>query len=534
MRDQRKRIGLIGTMLGGLLTLHPTFTAASQGPRVHALTDVRIVVSPEQEIAAGTVVLRDGIIESVSAESTDVPPDARIWSGEGLTVYPGLIEPYAVLPWPETDEDERPQGGHENFLVQPQRDMTSYGFDEDLAEDLRAAGFTAAVVAPQPGLFRGRSIFVSLGEGSVRENLLGREIAQNVTLGTQAEDGYPGSLMGSIALFRQTLLDATWYRNARVAYQRNPAQSRPLFDHSLEALAAAAAGEERIVFESSDLLDTLRTVELSRELGLKAWLVASGEEYKRARKLVESGMPVLVPVDFPDAPEPEDDGDLTIDLAELRHWDQAPDNPRALLEAGSTIAFTSHRLSQPADLHGHLETTVSRGLEPAAVLAALTTTPARLLGVSHQMGTVEAGKVANLVVVEGDLFVDKPKIRGVWVDGNHFPVREIEPPEIDPAGTWSLEVDAGEVGRLSVSLELIGKPESLEGFITTPGGRSPLTSVIVSGKSLEAVYESPILGTVTFNLSGSDDSLSGNGTSDRGTFKVKARRTSKPEPEVAP
>lgn len=533
MRDQRKCIGWIGTMLGGLLFLHPTFAAAAQGPRVHALTGVRIVVSPEREITSGTVVLRDGIIESVS-ESAEAPPDARIWSEEGLTVYPGLIEPYSVLPWPEADDDAQPQGGHTNSLVRPHRDMTSYGFDEDLAASLRAAGFTAAVMAPRPGLFRGRSILVALGEGSVRENLLAREIAQNVTLRTQAEDGYPGSLMGSIALFRQTLLDATWYRNAQMAYQRNPAQSRPPFDHSLEALASAAAGEERIVFESGDLLDTLRTVELSRELGLKAWLVASGEEYKRPRKLVESGMPLLVTVDFPEAPEAGDDDDLTVDLEELRHWDQAPDNPRTLLEAGSTIAFTSYRLSQPSDLHGHLETAVSRGLEPAAVLAALTTTPARLLSMSDQMGTVEAGKMANLVVVEGDLFVDKPKIRSVWVDGNHFPVKEIEPPEIDPAGTWSIEIDAGEIGRLTVSLELIGEPDSLEGFITTPAGRSPLTSVIVSGKSLEAVYESPMLGTVTFNLSGSDDTLSGNGTSDRGSFKAKARRTSKPDPEVAP
>jgi imidazolonepropionase-like amidohydrolase len=530
--------------LAAALAALPAALPAADLPRVHALTGARIVVRPGTVIEAGTVVLRDGVIEAVGA-GIEPPPDARLWDAKGLTVYPGLIETYAVRPWPEAKDGSPAQTGHPNPLVHPERDVALHPLEESAVAKLREAGFTTALVVPGGGLFRGRSALLNLGDGTLERNLLRRGVAQHVTIKPQTgEDaGYPDSLMGAVALFRQTLLDAGWQAAAHAAYSRNPAQRRPPLSPALSALGPAAAGDEIVVFETEHALDTLRAAALARELRLRAWVVGNGEEYQRLAEIEATGLPQVLPLAFPKPPQPpkplpavaggaEAAPDPTVELDELRHWDLAPENPGRLLATRLPVAFTSHRQEEPRKLYEHLHRALGHGLTADQALAALTVTPARLLGIDQRTGTVERGKMANLVVVEGDLFVERPKIRAVWVDGARHEVKEREKPEVDPAGTWDLVVKTPEGEEIPVTIELTGKPEALRGTAAAMGQTADLVAAEVSGKSLELSFDGApfgMPGTITMTLEISGDSATGSGTAPQGPFTVSGSRSKKPE-----
>ena len=519
-------------LLLGWAWLLPWVAGANEAPQPHALEGVRIVVAPGEVIDSGTLVLRDGVIEAVGAD-VSAPPDAQRWQRDDLTVYAGWIEPYSVAGWPSPEGDEAaPQGGHDNALVTPQRDMAHHAFHAGRARQLRAAGFTSALVVPEEGMFRGQSALLNLGDGSLGHNLLKRQVAQHVTLSATAEDGYPSSLMGSIALARQTFYDAAWYGEAQDAYQRHRAQRRPAFDVALESLASASRGDQPVVFESEDMLGTLRAIRLADEFDLDAWIVGVGDEYKRLDAIVAGQRPLVLPLGFPDAPTVGEEDNLSLDIEELRHWQAAPENPQRLLEAGATVLFTSHGQQDPKSVHGHLVAAIKRGLDPVDALAALTTTPARLLGMSARLGTVEVGKIANLLVVEGDLWVEKPKLREVWVDGIRYELKELKPPEVDPVGTWDIVIDAGPGGKIPVQLVIQGEIGSLSGTIGSSAGTLPLGSVEVSGKAVEIAFDSTpfgMPGTIQIKLNVAGETASGSGTSPQGPFRLTGKRVSTPE-----
>lgn len=521
----------------------PAALAAADLPRVHALTGARIVVRPGTVIETGTVVLRDGVIDAVGA-GVEPPPDARRWDAKGLTVYAGLIELYAVRPWPEAKDGSPAQTGHPNPLVHPERDIALHPLEESAVAKLREAGFTTALVVPGGGLFRGRSALLNLGDGTLERNLLRRGVAQHVTIKPQTgEDaGYPGSLMGAVALFRQTVLDAAWQAAAQAAYTRNPAQERPPLSPALSALGPVAAGDEILVFETEHALDTLRAAALARELRLRAWVVGNGEEYQRLAEITAAALPQVLPLAFPKPPQPpkpspavagaEAAPDPTVELDELRHWDLAPENPSRLLATRLSVAFTSHRQEEPRKLYEHLHRALGRGLTADQALAALTVTPARMLGIDQRTGTVERGKMANLVVVEGDLFVERPKIRAVWIDGAHHEVKEREKPAVDPAGTWDLVVKTPEGEEIPVTIELTGKPEALRGTVAAMSQTAELAAVEVSGTSLELSFDGApfaMPGTITMTLEISGDGATGSGTAPQGPFTVSGSRRKKPE-----
>ncbi len=536
----------IRSALGVLAVVFPVGvnSVVAEAPSVHALTGARIVVAPGQVIESGTIVLRDGVIEAVGADVSP-PPDARVWELEGLTAYPGLIEPYSTRPWPEGGEEpgQDTQAGHENTMVRPERDMSLYAADAAGAEKLRSAGFTTALVAPAAGVFRGRSALVALGDGPPGANLLRRNVAQHIGLDRNRGDRrYPNSQMGTIALIRQTLLDTAWYRDARRAYEANPHQRRPAINTALETLANKT-GPETYFFETGDLSETLRAGSLIEEFGLRAVIVGSGEEYRRPQSIAALGVPLLVPLDFPEPPTVSDEDDLTVDLEELRHWDNAPENPHILLGNGVSVALTTHGMADPKKALANVAIAIERGLAPDAALAALTTTPAGLLGIADRVGSLEPGKNANLVIVEGEIFAKKPEIREVWIDGRRYEAKKSKPAEIEPAGTWELDITTGDGQELARVLTVTGVVPRLGGTIGTASGTGiELSSISVSGKTLRVSFDgSPLgipgvigaIGAIEFELEIDGDSVRGSGTSTMGPFTVNGSRTEQPGPPEA-
>jgi imidazolonepropionase-like amidohydrolase len=263
--------------------------------------------------------------------------------------------------------------------------------------------------------------------------------------------------MGSIALIRQSFLDASWYQAAQEAYRKNPATTeRPETNASLAALAEQMQ-RNPAVFEAEDELDLLRALRIAEEFKLKPILFGNGYEYRVRKTLAEKKPGIILPLDFPKPPEIErPENALEVELDELQHWDRAPSNPARLAEAGIPFAFTTQKLEKPEkDFWSRLRLAIRRGLSKEAALAALTTTPAEMFGVADRLGSIAPGRMANLVIASGDLFGDDGRVLTTWVDGHYYDTDQAR--DRDLRGTWELIVD-GKTMPLSIE----GKLEKFE------------------------------------------------------------------------
>ncbi|MQA92070.1 MAG: amidohydrolase family protein [Gemmatimonas sp.] len=359
---------------------------------------------------------------------------------------------------------------------------------DEQSESLRSQGFTTALAVPQLGMFRGQASVVSLGDGHASERVIRSGIAHSVTLwrDNEVSNGYPTSAMGAISLVRQTLHDADWYVRAHEAHEQNPNRvQRPESNTALAALAPALRSEQPLLFETRNDEELLRAHRITEEFPISIWIRGSGYEYRLLDVISELTVPLILPIEFPEAPELEsaEDG-LSSSLAELRHWYLAPENPARLASAGVEFALTADHVAIPGGggpgnqdeddeddeidysyFLPNLRVAVERGLPRDVAISSLTTTPARLLGIEQTHGSIEAGKAANLVVVAGDLFSDDGAVRAVWIEGDHF---EVDPaPGVDPRGRWTL---AGS-GATSINgvLSLEGPLDRLSGSFAIDG-----------------------------------------------------------------
>ncbi|HUE96155.1 MAG TPA: amidohydrolase family protein [Longimicrobiaceae bacterium] len=434
---------------------------------VHALVGGRVVIAPGRTLENATLVLRDGVIEAIG-QDVQPPADARVWAMEGRTIYPGFIDPYSDAGMRAELGDSAGNGARGAAYWNPQLrswvDATAeMAREDDRVDGLRSQGYTVVNAVPQLGMFRGSTAILSLGEGDVARRVLRSGVAQSLVLTRDEEvgTGYPTSAMGAIAFIRQTLLDADWHERAHAAYTRAPeGLSRPEATPALAALTPAARGTQPLLVEVGSEDEFLRALALADEFPLSLWLRASGREYLITDAVADAGVPLILPLGFPDAPDieaPEDAIDLS--LAELRHWHLAPENPSRLAAAGVDFSFTAHGLEDRDDFLPKLRAAVAAGLHPNDALAALTTRPAALLGIDRTHGTLERGKAANLVILDGDLFADDSEVQDVWVDGRRYQVTE--PVRYDPRGTWAVSALGGD--PFSGTLELTGTPERLRG-----------------------------------------------------------------------
>ena len=515
---------------------------------VFAVTGVRIVTSPGNTIESGTLVVRDGVIESVGADIA-IPADATVFEHDPeetqLTIYPGLIDAYVPVSFAKDDDEDDDNGDpvthrlgeYPHPLITPARAMSSRYWPADRIEALRNAGFTTALLAPEDGLVRGRSALVNLGDGGFGANVIVPELFQHVSLQARlANRQFPGSLMGSIALLRQAFLDAQWQAEARDVWQRNPAQARPDFLEGIEPLESVLTGDVPVIFESADMLDSLRIASIAEEFDLSAWMVGHGREYQRLDSLAATGIGQILPLDFPSEPEVDEDAEREVSLQELRHWQLAPENPARVMASGLPVMLTSNPHGNPGNLFEHIERAIERGLDPDRVLAALTTEPAQALGIEDRAGRIESGYMANFILVEDELFVASPSLREVWVDGRRHLLREMEPPEVEPAGQWDIELVVSGMGSIDASLELRGDAPALSGTMEIMGTRLPLSEARVSGSRLDIRIDGSRLGmpgSFTMYMDIEGDRGRGAGSSPQGDFNVRGRRTGDPEEEDA-
>ena len=455
--------------------------------RTHAIVGATVVVRPGRTIENATVVIRDGVIEAVGPE-VPVPANARVHDGEGLTVYAGLIDAAVQVEVSGTIDGA---GAHFSKRVHPQLAMSDQpGPDAERREGLRELGFTAAAVYAAGGILRGSGVVIALADDIEHVLTYADRAAMAIAFDYRDPDDpkYPRSLMGAIAIIRQTLYDAQWYDACLQVWLEDPqGHEPPLRADALAALKEVILGRQPVLFDVTDELNALRAARLVDEFELTGVLLGSGLEFRRLDEIVATRLPIIVPLKYPKRPavasllEADD-----ISLRAMSTWEQAPTNARRLVEAGATVALTTHRLKKPKDFHPALASAIKHGLDEDDALASLTTVPAELLGLDNVMGTVEPGKVANLVVVEGSLFDKKPKIRDTWVNGRRYEIsRE---PRTSFVGSGTLTTTTG----LEAVVEIDTTKKKVAARVPDDEGtkkKKKATNVIVQGDRVSFVLD---------------------------------------------
>ncbi len=428
---------------------------------VWALVGAKVVLRPGTVLEGAVIVIRDGQIEAVGTDIAP-PPDATVRRLDGCVVYAGLIDAYVMArkppagPPPDEESSPRAHGirfkgvtgeeqdpgqpgpGYELEAITPERRIAdTYVPDAKLLESLRELGFAAANMVPATGVLRGTGAFVVLSDVDPVHAVLRADVFQHASFdpgarGKEEDRTYPASVMGAIAALRQTGFDTQHQELELAAAGRDPvARRRVPADPALLALAPALRREARVAFETAGILQVDQAAHVARELGLDFLLVASGQEWRRPDLVRAAGVPLLVPLKFPELPKLPEDADWDqVSLDQLRAWDWAPENPAILRGLGLEIALTTHGLDDRKDFRKNLKLAIARGLSETDALAALTVIPAALCGVDRRLGTIEAGKIANLTIVEGAGYFDpEAPVREVWIDGRVLPVNPGRKPE---------------------------------------------------------------------------------------------------------
>ena len=529
-----------------LISAFGPLSASASTPRVHAIVGARIVTAPGQVIPRGTLVIRDGVIVAVGA-NVPVPADARIWKADSLTIYPGLIDafvtpaepaaagPAAAFARPGQPQPATPPRGAASPLsaVRPEtRVVEVLPIGKDQLEALRAAGFATAQVAPARGIVRGQSAVVALKDGAPNGTLIKSDAAQVFSIEANPS-AYPASLMGGIAVIRQAFLDSRWYRTVHASYAKSPrGKEPPETNLSWDALQPVIAGQQPALFLASDMLEVLRAGALAREAGVTAQVVTGGDDYKRVKQIAANGLPLIVPVNFPEAPDVSD-RDLALDVSteELRAWNDAPGNPAALAKNGVTFALTSNGLKDvKKGFRAGVTQAIARGLTADQALAAVTTVPARLLGLSDRLGTLAAGKIASLTITRGDLFSEHGQVREVWAAGERY---DVSKDETTPAGKWMIGW-GGKPNRHA--LEVHTEPDTGASLVV---GTDTLkaTNVRLEDRHLHFTVRSGSEAAEDFELIASSDAITGTLSSDEHSHDVvgaRAPEESKPQKKDEP
>ncbi len=442
--------------------IEPVAGLRDRTPRVQALVGGKIVQRPGKVLETGTVLIRDGVIIAVG-ETIELPPEARLWDVKGKTIYAGFIDAFTEQ---QIAADKVPTAArHWSKRITPELELAAfYSPEEAVQTKYRALGITARLVTPTGGIIKGQSLLV-LNGNVTRPTIVASNVAQHIRLTTPFgvdRDDYPNSPMGAVALARQTMLDAQWYRQATAASAANTLLPRVDTNRSLAALLPAIDGSQLVIADASDEQFLLRADAFAREFGLKVAIRGSGREYRQLDLVKKTGRTVIVPLTFPTPPNVETlAASLDVSLEQLMHWDLAPENPARLVEAGVPLALTTYGLTNTADFLPNVRRAIQRGLSADEALKALTVTPAELLGAEKTLGSIEPGKLACLLVTDGEVFASKTKLLETWVEGQRFELQEAA--RVDIRGAWQFEF-SDKPGKYSrIHLALYGSAEKPSG-----------------------------------------------------------------------
>ena len=431
---------------------YPVNGSHDERPQLFAFTNANIVVKAGEMIRNGTLLV-DGKRIAALGRNQSVPKGYVTIDLQGKFIYPSFIDAFSEYGQAK-ERDSNQQGSGRRSQIFESTKKGAYGWNEAIrpevaaketftvdakqSEELRKIGFGAVQSVIRDGIARGSSLVATLADARENEVVIMPDAGAHYSFnkGT-AQTTYPTSLMGSIALLRQTYYDSQWYTTQHDEYNM-----------SLEAFGRLQALPQ--FFEVDDVLDLLRAHRIAEEFGQQYIIKTGGNEYQRLAEVKATGANLIIPLVFPKVYDVEDPADArNVTLAQLKHWEMAPANAAMLEEAGIRFALSPIGLSNIHDFWTNLRLAVDNGLSPNYALRALTEVPAEMLGISDQLGTLAAGKLANFIITSDTLFKEGAIIYENWVQGEKFITTRVNVRDI--TGEYATSISGVGQARLFIS-----------------------------------------------------------------------------------
>jgi len=402
---------------------NPTTQQGVLPPRgTFAIRNARIVTVSGPDIENGTVVIRDGKIEAVGT-NVNVPAGAQTIDGRGLSVYPGMIDAGTNMGLVEV-----PQGA--NGTV----DLSEVGDLNPNAKAIiavnphsahigvtRVEGITNTLTAPTGGLISGQAALINLLGTAPKEMAV---VPQAALVINYPRIGFGGGGFGGgfqqsanltetltanerqVEQIRKMLRDAEAYGRAQDAYAKDKSLPRPDRNVVLEPLVPYVRGEQPVIFRADREAEIRGAIRFAEELKLKPIILGGNDAWKVASLLKEKNIPVILTGIF-SLPSREDDA-----------YDALYENPAKLQQAGVRFCIsTGDAGPEVRNLAQYAGMAAAFGLSKADAVKSVTLYPAQILNVADRLGSIEVGKMANLVVTDGDLLEIRTRIKYLLIDG---------------------------------------------------------------------------------------------------------------------
>jgi len=447
------------SLIASAQTTFPVNGVADPRQHCYAFTHATIVKDGQSTLTNATLVIRDGLIVGAGA-GLAIPADAVVVDCSGKYIYPSFIDLYSDYGMPVAEGRGRATGfdfrapaqiesttkGAYNWnqAIHPETDASRlFTSDEARANPLRESGFGTVLSHVKDGIARGTGVVVTLTDEKDNFAIVKEKASAHYSLskGTSTQS-YPSSLMGSIALLRQTYIDGQWYKTM-------PA-------HEGANLSLQAWNDQQSlpqIFEGDDKWGDLHGDRIGDEFGVQYIIKAGENEYQRIADIAATKAAFIVPVNFPQAMDVEDpDNARFVSLADMKHWELAPTNPGAFEKAGITFCLTSADLKEPKQFLPNVRKAFDYGLTEAKALDALTKTPATLVGIYDKVGSLDAGKLANFLITTGPVFNEKTAIVENWVRGKKFAVKEEDWKDIK--GQYNLVITSADGASKTLTLDV--------------------------------------------------------------------------------
>lgn len=541
--------------------------------RTYALTQATVVTEPGKMIEGATVVIKDGLILAVG-KNVKIPIDAQVVKADSMYIYAGFIEglSHTGIPKAEAQQGGRGGGGPQAPQVKdpgsPPNALAGITPEKQLAEslkpneksiaDMRKLGFTAANVVPSGQMLPGQGALILL-HGDNADKMILKDQTSFFSQLTGARRMYPATVIAVIAKWRELYRQAELAQAHEKAYKKSPSgMSRPSYNPVLQAFYPVINKEQSVFLKASDVKSAYRALSLQKEFDLPMVIAELKQGWHVAAELKKRDIPVLLSIDLPadkkgkggkkgdkqkEEGKKDDPFKAEREALEKRkmkamkeHWAQAGN----MEKAGVTFGFSTLDVKSK-DVKANLRKMIENGLSKDAALAALTTTPAKMLGVSDMLGTVATGKIANLVVTDQPYFDEKSNVRYVFVDGDKFEFAAKKPSKKgDPnakvvvAGKWSYSFEA--MGQnMEGILELVDNDGDISGSITNiaMGNKSTIETAELEGNELSFSIKIDGGGqtvTVEYNLIIEGDDMEGTVSAGQfGTFDLEGERVGTPD-----
>jgi imidazolonepropionase-like amidohydrolase len=553
-----------------------------------ALVNAKVVTAPGKSPVVANVITRDGLITHVGPNAA-IPNDAYRIAADSLYVYPAFIDAFSNTGIKEQKEEQAQGGppGPGNRSQRPPVDEDGHPSLEDAGltpfistratfdpkskaiEDWRTQGFAIAHVVPKGKMIPGKGAVVILSGKSADEAIWKEDISL-FSQWTGAGGNYPNTIIGMMAKWRELYYNAEQSIAHLAMYSDAPMVSRPQYNRAHQALAPVVKKEIPVYFRAPKIKDIYRAIDLKKQLGMNMVIADAQQAWSLMEYFQQPDLHLVLSLDLPEnekekkTTESKTDTTAVADTTAQVSTDSAKVDPEKaaferrraesfkeyleqagyLAKAGIPFSFSTMS-GKSGDFSKTMQTLLKNGLTQDQALHALTVAPSKLLGIDPYCGTIEAGKMANIIVATKPLFEEGSTIRYMLVEGRLFDIEAKEKKKSEGSvgpttagmlgGTWSYVIDIPDQKREG-TLTFTVRSGEMTGKITLQeysGGPITLSGIVIDKQRVSFTFPYTIEGNsieVEYDIEISGESFEGSVTAGPyGTFPVTGNRTEKPD-----